>query len=503
MNLKRHILIILTILAFASANAEIVTWSISPNYEKLLRYSKDMYLFQNNNKWGIIKAGNHIILPASYDFITPFVNGYALAGSKEGNKYLLESIIAEDSHVSLVNDKYYLPNNYQYFSEDKLAVSNKNGKYGYINTLGDIVVKCQFDNALPFKEGYAPVKQGNYMKFISENYDRNASRNTLIIDFHYGEMTAAGCFSNGLAPVAYNTDFALINENGQKVRKLKEADFKQTCKTNNMAPSNGSPSYTTSSNYEEYSENGKLGLKQGDNIIVTPQFDIFGDKYSDGNILATLKGKQGVLRVNDGDVSINHKVNGISTSELEIDKTGKIQPIVFDCSIPQYINNYKIFIDDGSGNLIDITTELSRNRDSCSITVSPSVAKGAEECKTRIVVENDGIVLTDNTKTFSLSYPIKLRITPSKPSEVWADENGNASTTVYAIIYNDSNKSVTLTANWSNGKRESLTIPAHSSKKSINTVTQNKIQTKTTKTYTMTLNTGDKSSTSVTFHPFW
>lgn len=489
MNLKRTILTIMTILVFVSANAKIATWSISPNYQELKRYYGDMYLFQNNGKWGIVASGDNVLLQANYDFITPFVNGYALIGSKEGSKLLLEGIIGEDGNINFLNDKYYLPGNNQYVSEDKLVVSNKSGKYGYINTLGDIVVKCQFDNALPFKEGYAPVKQGNYMKFITENYDRNASRNMLVVDFHYGEMTAAGCFSNGLAPIAYNTDYALINTNGQKVRKIKEADFKQTYKTNNAAPSSKSPSFSTSSNYVEYSENGKYGLKQGDNIIVTPQFDSFREKYSDGRVLASLNGKQGLLQIYEGNVSVKSKVDGIITSELKVDRKGNIQAITFECSLPDDLNNCRILLDEGNGQLSDKTSAFNRNVNTFSLTITPSIYKNAENCDTRIVIENGGIVLADERQHFSVTYPIKLRVSAPGPSIARANENDQA--TVSSTIYNDSNKSVTVTATWSNGKSSSVSIPAHGSKTVRTTFN---VSNDFSKIVSISLSTGERAS---------
>lgn len=498
MNLKRNILTIITILVFASANAKIATWAISPNYQELKRYYGDMYLFQNNGKWGIVKSGDNVLLQANYDFITPFVNGYALIGSKEGSKLLLECILGEDGNINFLNDKFYLPGRYRYVSEDKLIVSNKSGKYGYINTSGNIVVKCQFDDALPFKEGYAPVRQGNYMRFITENYDHNASHNTLGVDFHYGEMTEAGCFSNGLAPVAYNNDCALINTSGQKVRKIKEVDFDKTIKTNNAAPSSTSVGFLTSSNYTEYCENGKYGLKQGDNIIVKPQFDSFREKYSDDSILATINGKQGLLKISDGEVSVKSKVNGIFTSELEVDRNENIQPITFECNIPGNLRQYRIMLDNGNGQLEDKTSVFTHNGDISSLTFAPSVLKNAEQCNTRVVVESGGIVLADETQHFSITYPIKLRVSAPGPSIVRANENYKA--TVSSTIYNDSNKSVTVTATWSNGTVATLTIPARGSKL---LTTSFHVEVKYVKDVSITLSTGDKNHKTITFEPYF
>lgn len=89
MNLRRNItLTLMTVLAFATANAKTASWDILPKYEKLNRYYNDIYAFQKNGKWGLVKSGNKEILPASCDFITPFTNGYALAGIKDSNNYI-------------------------------------------------------------------------------------------------------------------------------------------------------------------------------------------------------------------------------------------------------------------------------------------------------------------------------------------------------------------------------------------------------------------------------
>lgn len=498
MNLKNYILTMVIILAYATVSAKIASWTIPPNYQNLQRYTAEMYLYQKDGKWGMVKKGGNVVLPPSYDFITPLTNGYALAGTKEGAKHILEAIIAENGNTISLNDKYYISIKTPYFSEDKLVVTNKNGKYGYINPEGEIVVRCQFDMALPFKEGYAPVKKGNYMQFITEDFDRNPSRNTLVVDFHYGEMTAAGCFSNGLAPIAYNTDYALINSQGQKVRKIKEAEFNQIFKANTAPPVNEVGLFDPVSNYTEYVDNGKKGLKQGENLVLIPQFDAFGNQYSDGDIIATLNGGVGVLNINDGEVSIKSTVNGIHATELEVDRKGKIQPITFDCTVPVSLSNYRLLVDDGDGQLKDRSSEFSREGNSFTLRISPSISKNAEKCDTRIVVENDGIILADDAQHYSVNYPIKLRISSPGPSEVRANERDQA--TVTSRIFNDSNKDVTVTATWSNGQSSSVKIPAHGSK-TVSAIFS--VTTEHKRDVSIKLSTGEYAHSTIAFYPYF
>lgn len=488
-----------TVLALVSANGKTVTWSISPAHQEMQRYYGDTFLFKENGKWGIIKAGDVVIVPPKHDFITPFVNGYALIGTKDGTRLLLEGILGEDGSVTGISDKYYLHGTYQYFSEDKLVVMNKSGKYGYINPAGDIVVRCQFDNALPFKEGYAPVKQGNYMKFIRENYDRNASRNVLTVDFHYGEMTAAGCFSNNLAPVAYNNDFALINTKGQKVRKIKEQEFKQACKSNNAAPEREKTDYSVSSQLEIYSENGKYGLREGEKIVVSPQFDSFPEIYSDGYVLAGNDGNVGLLKLVEGDVSVQAKVNGVLKSELEVDRKGDIEQITFECTMPGVLDNCRILVDDGGGRLIDRTEAFARKGNTGSITFSPSVVNDAEVCVNRIIVENEGIILADYSQRFDVVYPVKLRVGIISPDTIRAAADDRAK--VSATIHNDSRKPVTVNVTWSNGaNNHSVEIPAHGYR---TVQTEFKVEVEFTRNVSLTLSTGEKSDKKITFIPYF
>jgi len=317
----------MTILVFADASAMTASWAISPKYDKLSRYYSDIFVFQQNGKWGMVKTGDVEILPASYEFITPFVNGYALAGVKEGNQYLLQAIITEVGNVSVLNDKVYLPSSNQYFSEGKLVVSNSNGKFGYINPHGQVIIKLQFDKALPFREGWAPVKQGNYFKYINDTYDINPSRSILVVDFHYGEMTLASCFLNGRAAIAYNKDFALIGANGQKVKKLNETEFKQTYKNNNSVPKSAEV-FSKSKNYSEYSENGLYGLKFGNDVIVKPQFNSFPEQFSDGYIIADKNNRQGVLIVTKGSNVIDINAQSGPSSGLAVDRNGNNDGVV-------------------------------------------------------------------------------------------------------------------------------------------------------------------------------
>lgn len=493
------VLTLVSVLAFADASAKTASWAISPKYDKISRYSSDIFVFQQDGKWGLIKPGNKEVLPALFEYITPFVNGYALAGTKDGNRYILERIISESGEVTTIGEKYYLPTNYQSFSEGKLVVSNQSGKYGYINSAGKLTVKCQFDNALPFKDNWAPVKQGNYFKYINETYDRNQAQSVLVVDFHYGEMTLASCFSNGKAAIAYNRDFTLIGTNGKEIKKLNEAEFKQTYKNNNSAPEERG-GFNLAKAYTEFSENGLVGLRFGDEVIVKPQFSSFIAQFSDGYIIAGKNGKQGVLSVSDGNYLFDIKSISGSESELEVDRKGNIEKIIVGVSVPLSDNRLKLMVDCGDGQMRDITSQMTVDGFKASASVSPLPLAKSETCRINAVLENDGIIVAEASNNFTFSYPIKLRVSSPKAVSSKADENDNV--TIYSTIYNDSNKEVTVKITL-NAKQTVSKLYTIQPNRSVQISVTEKITTAQTVNTSVSLSTGERANSSLHLEPYF
>lgn len=493
---------LVAVLAFADASAKTVSWAISPKYDELKRYHYDIFVFQQNGKWGLVKPGNVEILPASYDFILPFVNGYALAGNFDGNRYLLEVIVNEDGSVNKILEKLYLPiidlpKTPQYFSEGKLVVCNSLNKYGYIDVNGQITIKCQYDNALPFKNGWAPIKKGNYYSYINETYNINPSRNILVVDFHDGDITHASCFYNGSAAIAYNNDFALIGSNGRKIKKLNKNEYLQTYKINNAAPK-GSDGFQTSKTFAEYSENGYYGLKQGDEIVAKPQFNAFPFQYSDGYIIADKNNRQGLLSVIDGNYSFDIKSTAGSKSELEVDRKGNVEGVNLSVSTPSCRNSLKLLVDCGNGVMQDLTSQLSSNSSSESVSFTPILSANAENCVIKATLENDGILVAETSNNFSVSYPIKLRVSQPGPDTIQANESDIA--VFSSTVYNDSNKPVEVTAKWSTGGQEIRTIPAHGKSVFSSSIRVNENHTRTV---SITLSTGESNSRSIYFKTYF
>ena len=88
------------------------------------------------------------------------------------------------------------------FSEHLAGVSI-NGKWGFVGTDGDLVIKPQFDHVLPFLEGLAAVRQGGKWGYINPS-------GVFVIPPRFAQ---ADSFSDGLAKV----DGGFVNPSGSLV----------------------------------------------------------------------------------------------------------------------------------------------------------------------------------------------------------------------------------------------------------------------------------------------
>ena len=97
---------------------------------------------------------------------------------------------------------------------DVLFPIEVNGKHGYIDRCGNVVVRHEFDDCFIFSEGYGCVKKGNAWGFINSNGD-------MVIEPRF---TRFSYFKEGLAKVnlfgSYAIEHNYINKNGNTVISL-------------------------------------------------------------------------------------------------------------------------------------------------------------------------------------------------------------------------------------------------------------------------------------------
>lgn len=93
------------------------------------------------------------------------------------------------------------------FNDDGLARVAVNGKYGYIDKTGAYVINPQYDDGRPFSDGFACVKQGDKFGYVN-------TLGEVVISFQYDN---AYSFNNGYAVVVVGSTWGIINEAGKYV----------------------------------------------------------------------------------------------------------------------------------------------------------------------------------------------------------------------------------------------------------------------------------------------
>ena len=153
--------------------------------------------------------------------------------------------------------------------EGKLVpiLDNSNDKWGYADTLGNIVVEPQYDYAYSFSEGLASVNNGNY-GFI----DKTGKQ---VIPCIYED---ASDFSDGLARVDKDGKYGFIDKTGKVVVE---------------------PQYNWIDHFYEglaqVDKDGKYGfIDKTGKVVVEPQYD-YMHSFKDGLAMVEKNGKYGFI----------------------------------------------------------------------------------------------------------------------------------------------------------------------------------------------------------------
>lgn len=119
-----------------------------------------------------------------------------------------------DKKGNIIKDATAENEKYDYISTgaEGRKLVRKNGKYGFINEVGELITPLDFDFAQDFKEGLAVVSKNGKYGFIDNN-------GTIVIPMNY---TNAYPFSKGEAWVEMGTNTYYINKNGVVVRDMQE-----------------------------------------------------------------------------------------------------------------------------------------------------------------------------------------------------------------------------------------------------------------------------------------
>lgn len=326
MNIKRLAVFIFGGLCLSlSGQAQTARWQIKPDYQGIESFAEGIYKVKTYNDMALISTSGETLLTA--DSITYLTNGYALGLTSSGDKYRITSIIDKNGKTTKVSQEVYL-GEFGFFSEDKCAVLNKKGKYGYMGPDGKLIIPCNLVTAHPFREGRASVckvKKGirGMLGAIGPSVYIDAKGVEQKIAPEIGVVALASSYVDDKAYVQNQDDkMFLIDKQGKIIQSnpetvnLKCDDyFSLTYEPLAKANQPYVPSYNSA--YSVFTEDGKSGYKAGNTIMLPAQFQIARGFTTDGYAIVKKNDKFGLIQQIGGSISFT-----VSEKDGKLDASG-------------------------------------------------------------------------------------------------------------------------------------------------------------------------------------
>lgn len=185
----------------------------------LWEFSEGLARVKCFDKCGYINKQGKFVIKAQYSEANSFHEGLARVAIDEDVFYINKSgkIIFELPLGYKSCFDCFTSDNEGNFSNGLLCVS-KEGKYGYLNKKGEVVIGLQFDDARDFHEGLARVVLNNVINYIDVSGKTVFTLPSELYNFDdYGFPSEPGNFSDGLLLVIINGQYGYLNKRGEVV----------------------------------------------------------------------------------------------------------------------------------------------------------------------------------------------------------------------------------------------------------------------------------------------
>lgn len=444
--MKNKIVILLTltfILLTPYASAATVKWMLSSAYDKVERFSDRYFIISKGGLYGLADISGRVVLEPSYNFITPFVNGYSLVCIGSNQKAKLVKVVSSDGVITDITGNFFVDAGHPYFSEGLLCVKDASDKYGYITPSGKVAIRFRYSKAFPFSEGWAPVRDGRLYRYISQNIETSPESSILVVNFHYGEMTGASMFRDGQAVVAYNNDYALINTGGRVLRKLDKNEGKELGIRYNTARAVPTQEFALSQRFTAGVNDGRYNILDRSRAIIGNVFTAEPVIYSD-NIAVVKYGRGfGLLGIIEGDYRAEITAG---SGVVKVDTDDNPTAVDYSVTLPDGVSprDLTLLVDNGSGTFQKVSAQVHGRV--ISGTVVPVITTDAGECGIRLRADYGDITVMTRNATFPVEYATRITVSAPHLTSAKADEYGYQ--TVVATVRNESSRpaqvSVTL-----------------------------------------------------------
>lgn len=166
-------------------------------------------------KWGYANESGRIVIDCRFDNVTEFKHGVAFVNVVEENEegiiedywYLIDDGGDRRGEIRIVADTSGAIPVGEFGDEVKLAPVYIGGKYGFMNTRGDMQISATYDEVGTFVDGFARVRKGGNEYFIDRNDKALAGQDSA----PYQQVRD---FCDGYAAVKKNNLWSFIDTHG-------------------------------------------------------------------------------------------------------------------------------------------------------------------------------------------------------------------------------------------------------------------------------------------------
>ncbi len=256
-------------------------------YDDAATFSGGLAKVAINNKWGFIDSSLKETIPLNYDFVWPFSNGVAMV--QKNRKYGLINAAGVELAPIIYDTLDFFKKSFAKFLkngeigylnregkefdeaielEDAWYKIRKNGKWGFADNKGSIIVIPIYDDVKPFKDDFATVNKSGKWVFITRAGEQ----------LPYDEI---GPFIDGFASVRTRNRYAYVSKYFVEYDSVKPFSNQKAI----------------------VYKNGKYGIVGKNTIeVVPPQYDYI-DNFSNSRAKIKKDGQYGYLDEN-GAVSV-------------------------------------------------------------------------------------------------------------------------------------------------------------------------------------------------------
>lgn len=267
-----------------------------PFYNGLAKVSK-------NGKFGFINQEGKEVIPIEYEAVGKPEEGFVAV--KKDNKWGFVDFNNQIKHEFVFDD--FDEAQYKIYFTEGLCLVNKNGKFGFIDTLFKQTILPQFNMATAFYNDFSLVKKGSSYGIIN-------IRGEEVLPIKYSKIHYYGLskyFVNGIAVASKGDKWGFINNKGVELTKF---IYDSPEPTDNLEEDINILPYEFVEGICRVSVNGKIGFINSRGQEITPyQFKEATD-FKNGLAAVKVKDRWGFIN-RKGELVTSYKYSNIYMTE--------------------------------------------------------------------------------------------------------------------------------------------------------------------------------------------